>query len=823
MASAYDKLRRMLLLEKEQGYRNRAVIGGFGRFVAYWEKEARGEIPSERWHEIVEVVGVLGAYAELPAEHRPAAVDHLLELLSADVPEVPATPPPPPAPAKEPPPAAEPVAKPPEEPSPEPAPRPTEHRAPRVSAKAQEEGRGLDSPVTVLRGVSEVSQRRLARLGIETVEDLLYHLPRRYDDYARLARISELALGDEVTIVGVIQRVSERRSQAGKSVLRVTVSDGTAPIEATWFNQPFLAQRFQVGREIVLSGRVDEYLGRLVFTSPEWEPLQRQLLHTGRLVPVYPLTAQIGGRWLRRLTSSALDAWAHRVKDPLSAAMRQAYDLMDLGAALQQLHFPDDWNALERARRRLCFDEFLVLQLSVLRYRARWRAQRGRVLSIPEDEIAQYIAGLPFELTGAQQRAIREILADLGSPVAMSRLLQGDVGSGKTVVAIVAALAVVRNGLQAAIMAPTAILAEQHCRTIRGMLPEDLGIRVVLLIGDLPASEKRAAQEEIASGRAQIAVGTHALIQDAVDYARLGLVVIDEQHRFGVAQRGALRAKAGDLQPHMLAMSATPIPRTLMLTLYGDLDVSMLDELPPGRQRIVTAVRTQRSRERVYSFVRAQLEEGRQAFIICPLVEESENIEATAAIAEHERLQREVFPDYRIGLLHGRMSAEEKDRVMSAFSRGEYRILVSTAVVEVGIDVPNATVILIEGAERFGLAQLHQFRGRVGRGEFKSYCVLLSDDTDEQRIERLRIMEETDDGFVLAEKDLELRGPGDFFGLRQHGLPPLRVAKLSDRSVLELARRAATELYEDDPELAKTEHQLLRERVARFWRPAELS
>jgi ATP-dependent DNA helicase RecG len=603
----------------------------------------------------------------------------------------------------------------------------------------------------------------------------------------------------------------------------MVLRDGTGSIEASWFNQPYLEKSFRIGTEIVLSGKIDEYLGRLVLNAPEWEFLHRELLHTGRLVPVYPLTEGIGGRWLRRLAKSTLDRYVPRIVDPLPPSVRESAGLMDLNRAMRQIHFPDSVEILERARHRLCFDELFLLQLGVLRHRHTWRAQRGRALEIPQEKIDGFIEGLPFKLTGAQQRAIQGILEDLKQPVPMSRLLQGDVGSGKTVVAAAAMLATVHNGLQTAIMAPTSILAEQHYRTLSDLLGQYDGIQSALLVGSLPTSEKRRVQEGIAEGRIQVIVGTHALIQGRVDFARLGFIVVDEQHRFGVAQRSSLRAKGGDVQPHLLAMSATPIPRTLALTLYGDLDISVLDEMPPHRKHVITAVRDKSSRERIYSFINAQVAQGRQVFVICPLVQESDKIDAKAAVAEHERLQKRIFPNLKLGLLHGRMSAEDKERVMADFIAGQYDILVSTAVVEVGIDIPNASVILIEGADRFGLAQLHQFRGRVGRGEHKSYCILISDDPSEQGLERLRIMEEVSDGFVLAEKDLELRGPGDFLGVRQHGLPELRVAKLSDTAILERARKEALTFFAEDPDFAKPEHQALASSVRRFWSNAELS
>lgn len=821
MSSAFEKLGRILQLELEQGCRNRAVIGGLERFLVFWQKQALEEVsagaPTASLR-IEEVLEALQGYAEKPTAVRREVVAALLAALSsrgetasesAPSPGEPEAPPPIQATA-------------PAEEAPLPAVFPTQEEAP----IALEPARVLDLfdvPVTALYGVSTAYQRRLARLGLKTVGDVLYHLPRRYDDYAHLKTINRLNWGEEVTVVGVVRRVETQRGRSGIPIIRVTVSDGTGAIECVWFNQPYLTKSLKTGREIVISGKVDEYLGSLVFTSPEWEPLRRDLLHTGRLVPVYPLTEGVTGRWMRRLVRTAISEWADRLRDYLPPSVREDAGLIGLQKAIRQVHFPDDLPSLEAARRRLCFDELFLLQLGVLSRRHMWRTQEGYALRIPQEKVEQFITSLPFTLTGAQQRAILAILEDLQRPVPMSRLLQGDVGSGKTVVAVAAMLVAAWNGYQAALMAPTSVLAEQHHRTLQQLLAPFPEIRCELLMGSLSNSEKARLHQEIAEGRIHLVVGTHALIQKTVTFQRLGLAVVDEQHRFGVMQRGALSAKGGEAQPHILVMSATPIPRTLALTMYGDLDISVLDELPPKRQTIVTAVRDRRSRERIYSFIEGQVAQGRQAFIICPLVEESERVDAKAAVAEHKRLQEEVFPHLRVGLLHGRMKAEEKEEVMAAFKRGEYDILVSTAVVEVGIDVPNATVILIEGAERFGLAQLHQFRGRVGRGEHKSYCILLTEDPSEESMERLTIMEETTDGFALAEKDLEMRGPGDFLGIRQHGLPQLRVAQLSDTAVLQLAREQALILFERDPQLAKPEHIPLAEAVSRFWRGVELS
>ncbi|MDI7276188.1 MAG: ATP-dependent DNA helicase RecG, partial [Anaerolineae bacterium] len=571
---------------------------------------------------------------------------------------------------------------------------------------------------------------------------------------------------------------------------------------------------------------VEEYLGRLTFQSPTWEPLEREQLHTARLVPVYPLTEGLSDRWLRRLIKMALDGYASQLGDPLPAALRSQESLFDLATALRAVHFPRDQAEVGQARRRLCFDEFLLVQLGMLRKRHAWRSRSGRAAA-PNPAVDRFFAALPFLPTAAQERAWRQISADLAATTPMSRLLQGDVGSGKTVVAVAAMLQVAANGLQAALMAPTEILAGQHFDTVCRLIGEltlprdgraDEPVRVALLTGSLRTREKAEVREAIASGELDIVVGTHALIQEGVQFNRLGLVIVDEQHRFGVQQRTSLRQKGdSDLVPHLLVMTATPIPRTLALTIYGDLDVSVIDEMPPHRQRVITHLIAPRERERAYQFVRSQVEKGHQAFVICPLIEETDKLEAKAATEEYERLQEEIFPDLRLALLHGRMRADEKDAVMGAFRNGEFDVLVSTAVVEVGIDVPNATVMLIEGANRFGLAQLHQFRGRVGRGDAQSYCLLISDSAAPEAMDRLGIVARTHDGFALAEEDLHLRGPGEFFGTRQSGLPDLKVATLSDGRILEDARRVARALFESDPDLAHPAHAALRERVLSFW------
>ena len=687
----------------------------------------------------------------------------------------------------------------------------------------------LDAPLTVLNGVGPETASKFERLGLKSLRDLLLYFPRRYDNYARMKTINRLVYGEECSVVGTVYDARVRRMKSGRmTAFKVVLSDTTGMIEATFFNQDFLARQIRPGQQIVIAGKVNQYLGRLILQPKEWEPLDQELLHTGRIVPVYPLTQGITQHNVRKLILQLVDYWARKQPDPLPADVVQHAGLMGYAETLAQIHYPNSEGALAAAQHRLAFDELLLLQLGVLRQRRDWQAATGVPLGTSDEWLNAFLHSLPYTLTGAQQRTLADIRADLARNVPMNRLLQGDVGSGKTAVAA-AAMAIAAHaeaGAQAALLAPTSILAEQHYRTLSNLLapalrdtPATRAIR--LLQGSTSASEKDEIYAGLRSGEIRVVIGTHALIEAPVEFANLGLAIVDEQHRFGVAQRAALRGKGSN--PHVLVMTATPIPRSLALTVYGDLDLSVLDEMPPGRQPIETHLLRANEHERGYAFIRSQLQKGRQAFIIFPLVEESEKIEAKAAVEEHVRLQKEVFPDFKLGLLHGRMRPDEKDEVMTRFRSGDYHVLVSTSVVEVGVDVPNATVILIEGANRFGLAQLHQFRGRVGRGEHKSSCLLASDDPTlaQHPDERLLAMEQTQDGFVLAEKDLHLRGPGDFLGTRQSGYDAgsVRMAKLGDLPTIEKARREARRLFESDPDLQRPEHQSLAEKLTQFWTP----
>jgi ATP-dependent DNA helicase RecG len=806
-----EALRKVLDLEKQKGYTDTAVFGGLDKFLYNWFSQAAVSLTSTRqlalFHKIFR-----SNYAVMNREQRHAWVSRALDFLD----ETTGTPD-----------AAVKSATGPKPPRPEKAPRKIEK--PAIPADSQ----ALDAPVTVVRGISTALAAKFGKMGVKTVRDLLYFFPHRHLDYSQLKFISQLTEGEEQTIVANVWQAQETRP-GGRRSTEAIVGDETGNIRVVWFNQPYLAKTLRTNARIMLSGRVSLFRGRPVFLSPEWELMEGQdLVHTARLVPVYPLTQGLRHRQVRKLMKGFIDLWAPRVPDFLPEGLRQRLGLLELPAGIAQAHYPEDTAAKDRARVRLAFDELFLLQLGVMSRKRDWQESKpGSPFEIKKPVLDRFLGSLPFTLTAAQDKVIGEIMADLQKSRPMSRLLQGEVGSGKTVVATAALLVAAANGFQSAFMAPTEILAEQHFATISVLLSKlgdegDEGyfrsysgilsrpIRVALLIGDIRQSGKKQLRQQIISGDIDIVIGTHALVQKGVEFSNLGLAVVDEQHRFGVEQRSALRGKG--FNPHILVMTATPIPRTLALTIYGDLDLSVINELPPGRLTVKTKWLRPEQRQSAYAFVRKQVAAGRQAFILCPLIEESEAIAAQAAVVEYERLSREVFPDLKLGLLHGRLSSADKDAVMDSFRAGGLDILVSTPVIEVGIDIPNATVMLIESADRFGLSQLHQFRGRVGRGKEQSYCMLLAENPTEVARQRLDIIENVQDGFKLAEEDLKMRGPGEFFGTRQSGLPDLRMAKISDVALLELARSEAIKLFQVDPRLEKEENQRLGQEMARVW------
>ncbi|KAB8142645.1 ATP-dependent DNA helicase RecG [Chloroflexia bacterium SDU3-3] len=818
-------LGKALRQEQLGGYADTALGDGLDRYLAQWGAGAEAALANEPVQHVLEL---LGGYADFDVATRRARVDVAIDTLLGMFRPAPAAP-----------------------------------AAPRRPVAAVKAAPARKAPLTLtslleeVPGVGKQNAAAFRKLGVRTIEDLLYHFPNRYDDFSSQKQIADLEIGATETIVAEVSEVRSFGTRTGRGGVELRVGDDSGDLKVTFFGQPWLTKQIHEGDWLVLSGKVDSYMGMRQMNAPKWEPYSEdERVHTGRLVPVHPLTKGLIERNARRIIKQVVDAAVPQVQEHLPASVCASAGLVPIQQALQQMHFPDSKEQLEQARTRLGFDEFLYIQLGVLQRKVLWQGERGYAMPFNQDVHEDLLAKLPFAMTGAQVRALEAIFADMARPVPMSRLLQGDVGSGKTVVAAAAALQAVAGGFQAAIMAPTEILAEQHYKGLRkmlagvriprqkealaeaatpaavegelsldemkrilGIMPEDdmggEGVRVALLTGSLGAKDRRKVLAAIEHGDVDLIIGTHALITESVRYHALGLAIVDEQHRFGVEQRQRLKDKG--FNPHLLVMTATPIPRTLTLTIFGDLDTAVLDELPPGRQEIRTRWVTSVERDKAYRHMRKEIAAGRQAYVVCPLVEESEKVDLPSAEEMYEKLASEIFPDLRVCLIHGKMLPREKDQVMIAFRNHEYDIMVATAVIEVGIDVPNATTMLIEGADRFGLAQLHQFRGRVGRGVHQSFCILVSDRENEQTKQRLEAMEQTTDGFKLAEIDLQLRGPGEFFGTRQSGTPDLKVARLGDTRLLVAANREAQRLLALDPKLEREEHALLKKKVDLFW------
>jgi ATP-dependent DNA helicase RecG len=812
-----ELLVKVLLLERKQGYRNRAAIGGLSGFARKLHESAG--VPSR----VPEAAILLSGYDIAQMSERRATAEQTLRLLQthgetdpssasnltthdarsgsgkptpdaqsfvtsvASAPEV--------------------VEKHNEKP---------EGRVPhkRSAKRAARPSLSLESPIEAMQGVGTSVAATLTGVGVRRVRDLLYYFPREHYDYRRRDRIRALCYGEKTTILGVVQSVRTRFPRRGLSITTAMIGDDSGSIPVRWFNQSYLEKQFQPGRHIAISGQADLYEGYPVFLPRDYEWISEQdLVHSSRLVPVYPLSKGLYQKSLRKLIRAALDKVAGDVTDFLPSSLLKDFDLWPLNQALEQYHFPDDEDCLSSARRRLAFDEVFSIQIGLLLRKREWqRESNGHALPVDSQQREAFLSALPFTLTRAQTRVTAEVEQSIATAHPMSRLVQGDVGAGKTVIAAFALYAAKLSGFQGSLMAPTEILARQHAAALKAWL-SPLGVSVQLLVGGTGLKDRRAILRAAAEGTTDVLVGTHTLFQEGIDFARLAIAVVDEQHRFGVAQRSRLRQKG--ISPHILAMTATPIPRTLALTLYGDLDVSLLDELPPGRKPVDTLwVETP---PRAYTRIREEVEKGRQAFVICPVIEESKDLDLKSAIAEHRHLSTSVFPRMCVGLLHGRMKPADKERILDEFRAGDYDVLVATSVVEVGIDIPNATVMVIRDAHRFGLAQLHQLRGRTGRGADQSYCLLVSDVRDRGAHDRLMAVVQSQDGFRLAEEDLRLRGPGEFWGTRQSGIPELRVTSAADLSSIQMGREAATALLAGDPDLTSPEHAPAREHVNSFW------
>lgn len=941
MPSALETLVKILKLEREQGYKNTAVIGGLSAFAARWSSDAHTQARKPEHHLLVdELSGILNHYDT--TESRGDRHNHVTYMLDRITGRVPAPPEFQVPPGSEPPPAA---AAPPQEKrerpprenrersEPRPAKEPREQRQPRENKASREtdyavdasqpmkedahafphppqaerqnqnrpeqnegnkkkkdtrppqpprprqparggsdednepfdrdmggsiddimmggrsNGTGvLDIPVPPrlaspprkpraaveleqaaalsrellrnvvdIKGIGPKMAETLAKLGITTIRDLIYFLPRRHDDYTQLLPIRRLEANMQVTVIGTVQKADVRVGRSNRKDFYVLLDDGTATMGIMFFGQGnFLGRSIKPGNQLVVRGITQIFGNKLQMSNPEWEPVDVEHLHTPKIVPVYPLTEGLSARMLRKQMQQIIESWSDRLIDYIPEDVLERADLGDLSWTIRNLHFPESFDHLTHAKRRFVFDQLLTLQLAILANRRVWQSVPAEPLHISEEWLESFLAAIfPYPLTGAQRRAIDDIRADIARNVPMNRLLQGDVGSGKTAVALTLLAMAIASGKQAAIMAPTGILAEQHFRNMQRALdrmpmPEGRKVVVALLTGSISSSERQMIYNGLADGSIDLVVGTHAIIQDGVQFHNLGAAVIDEQHRFGVEQRGALRGKGGN--PHLLVMTATPIPRTLALTMFADLDLSVIDEMPPGRIPIQTRVIEPEGREKAYNFIESQLEKGRQAFVIYPLVEASDRIDAESAVEAFERLKK-IFYRYRVGLLHGRMKPQEKDEIMASFSKHEFDVMVTTSVAEVGVDIPNASVIVIDGANRFGLAQLHQFRGRVGRGGHASYCLLVCDTPLPEARERLTALEQTSDGFKLAEIDWQIRGPGDLIGTRQSGASLIQLADAITPDLVTLAQREARTLYEIDPELSGQSTRLLAARV----------
>ena len=669
----------------------------------------------------------------------------------------------------------------------------------------------LNKDVKYIKGVGPNRATLLNKLGIFTLDDLITYYPRDYEDRSKPKKICDVANGEEVLVQGIVQsKLVESRIRKGLTLYRTKIADDTGFMEIVWYNQSYLKNQIKQGQVYNFFGKVSLKYNKKEMNSPVFD-IDTKTKNTGKIVPLYPLTYSLSQNVLRGIIENGIKEIEGQLPETLPEYILKNYSLYDINTAIKQIHFPDNFEKYELARKRLAFEELLIMQLALLTLKKSYTHQEKGIVFDKNIKMADLIDNLPFKLTKAQLRVLEEIDNDMESEKPMNRLLQGDVGSGKTIVSIISAYKAVKSGYQVAIMAPTAILASQHLESFTQILGA-YGIKCELLISNITKKRKEEMLERLKNGEIDVIIGTHALLEENVVFKNLGLVVTDEQHRFGVKQRGTIVAKGNN--PDTLVMTATPIPRTLALILYADLDISIIDELPPNRKKIDTFAVTKRLEERVNNFVKKQIDEGRQAYIVCPLVEENEEINAQSVLELAERYKNEVFADYKVEYLHGKMKPKEKDEIMEKFKKGEIDILISTTVIEVGVNVPNASIMIVENAERFGLAQLHQLRGRVGRGEYKSYCILKYQGNSDIIRQRMSIMQETNDGFKISEKDLELRGSGEFFGTKQHGLPEFKIANIfQDMPMLKNIQSIASNILKEDPELEQEKNKKLKHEV----------
>lgn len=675
--------------------------------------------------------------------------------------------------------------------------------------------------IQYLKGVGPKKSQLLKRLGIETIEDLIYFLPRNYEDRREVKKIANTENGEKANLEVTLESKPYIYKPNRKiSITKAMAKDDTGVMQIVWFNQDYIANQLDTGDIIRINGKVKRSGMQIEVHNPVYVKSGEDNKQVGQISPIYNLTEKLKNSEVTRLMNLALDQYLGCIEESLPAYVLDKYKLLDIQSSIRNMHFPQSRNLYIGARNRLVFEELFTLQLGLFLLKNRYKNETEYIEFRKVDEMQEFTGDLPFELTNAQKNVLKEISKDMKSKKQMNRLVQGDVGSGKTVVAVLAMFKAFKNGYQSVMMAPTEILAYQHLESIRE-LAEPYGIKCELLASSVTNKNKAKIIERLKNGEIDILIGTHALIEDYVEFKNLGLAITDEQHRFGVRQRAKLSSKGKS--PDILIMTATPIPRTLALILHGDLDVSVIDELPPGRKKIKTYVRSESNRGKIYEFVKGQINEGRQIYIVCPLVEESETLNIKSATQVYEELSGGKFKDYKVSLLHGKMKAKEKDAIMLEFKSGNVDILIATTVIEVGVNVPNASIMIIENSERFGLAQLHQLRGRIGRGEYQSYCILMNEGKGKVAKQRMDIMEQTNDGFLISEKDLEIRGPGEFFGIRQHGLPELRVAKFPrDMQILKAVQETSFEILDKDPELILEEHQGLRKKIKKMFNSEEL-